>query len=245
MFGRSIRHADGDVVAFGAVQVRLTVSRRARRISLRLDRTRGEVLAIAPSLRRLGEAAAFARQRHDWIAERLADLPSPRRLSPGQEINLFGDACRLGRVAGRASLEGPGWERGVRLPLTAGEDAFARAVVQLVRRAALPWFEERCRAHCATLGVPLPKLALADARTRWGSCTQAHRGRPASIRMSWRLALAPREVADYVAAHECAHLIEGNHGPRFWALVGMLIGDERPHRAWLRRHGNELYGFGP
>ena len=76
------------------------------------------------------------------------------------------------------------------------------------------------------------------------SCTPARAGRPASIRLSWRLALAPIAVADYVVAHECAHLLEANHGPRFWALVRRLVGDERPHRAWLRTHGSKLLGFG-
>ena len=60
----------------------------------------------------------------------------------------------------------------------------------------------------------------------------------------WRLALAPFAVADYVVAHECAHLIEANHGPRFWAHVHRLVGDHRPHRDWLRAHGQTLHAFG-
>ena len=51
--------------------------------------------------------------------------------------------------------------------------------------------------------------------------------------------LAPYPVMDYVAAHECAHLIEANHSPRFWAVVKDLVGDHRPHRAWLRANGSE------
>jgi hypothetical protein len=82
-----------------------------------------------------------------------------------------------------------------------------------------------------------------DARSRWGSCTPARPGRAASIRLSWRLALAPFAVADYVVAHECAHLIEANHGPRFWALVRSRVGDERRHRAWLRAEGGRLHAF--
>jgi predicted metal-dependent hydrolase len=105
-------------------------------------------------------------------------------------------------------------------------------------------FRLRAQAHCAALGVSTPPIAIMDARTRWGSCTPAAKGRPASIRLSWRLALAPAEVSDYVVAHECAHLLEANHGPRFWAHVHRLVGDHRPHRAWLRAHGASLHAFG-
>lgn len=52
--------------------VTLKVNHRARRVSLRLDRTRREIVATAPSPRRLSEAAAFARERAGWIAERIA-----------------------------------------------------------------------------------------------------------------------------------------------------------------------------
>ena len=48
---------------------------------------------------------------------------------------------------------------------------------------------------------------------------------------------------DYLVAHECAHLIEANHGPRFWALCEELAGDPAPHRAWLRAHAAELHAI--
>ena len=72
----------------------------------------------------------------------------------------------------------------------------------------------------------------------------AQRGAGARIRYNWRLVLAPAMVLDYVAAHECAHLLEANHGPRFWALVQQLYGDLSPARAWLRTRGAELHAAG-
>jgi predicted metal-dependent hydrolase len=244
MFQRAIRHADGEVIEVGAVPVRLTVSRRARRVSLRIDRGKGEVLAIAPTARRLADAAAFAHERRAWIAERASELKPPTALAPGLELTVFGKPCRLGRAPGRASLEGDGWERGVRLKLGADEADYAAAIVALVKREARVWFAPRLERHCGVLGVETPRFGLGDPRSRWGSCTPAQRGHAASIRLSWRLALAPPTVADYVAAHECAHLLQANHSPKFWAEVRRLIGDPRPHRAWLRAHGADLHRFG-
>ena len=244
MFQRAIRHADGDLIEVGAARVRLTVSRRARRVSLRVDRARGEVLAIAPTLRRLGEAAAFAYERRGWIAERAPELKPPTRLAAGLELTVFGVSCRLGRAPGRASLETAAWEHGLRLARDADDAAYASSIVQLLKREAKGWFAPRLAFHCAALGEPVPRLSIVDARTRWGSCSPGDARRAASIRLSWRLALAPPAVADYVAAHECAHLIHPHHGPAFWAETRRLIGDERPHRAWLRAHGPELHSIG-
>jgi predicted metal-dependent hydrolase len=110
-----------------------------------------------------------------------------------------------------------------------------------LRREALSAFTVRAAVHCGRMGAPVPRLSITDTRSRWGSCTPSRGSRPAWIRLSWRLMLAPDEVADYVVAHECAHLREANHGPRFWALVRELVGDARPHRAWLRAHGASLH----
>ncbi|HEV2364166.1 MAG TPA: YgjP-like metallopeptidase domain-containing protein [Caulobacteraceae bacterium] len=112
-----------------------------------------------------------------------------------------------------------------------------------LKRQARQAFLERLQHHCRALGVASPRLSLGDARTRWGSCAPPRRGRPGSIRLSWRLALAPSAVADYVIAHECAHLKEANHGPAFWRLVRGLVGDPAPHRRWLRAHGPRLHAL--
>jgi predicted metal-dependent hydrolase len=230
--------ADGGRFDLEGLDVRLRVNPRARRISLRIDARTGEVVATAPSARRLGDAVAFARSRRDWLASRLAVRAQAPRLESGDTISVFGAAHVL-RPDGRR----PRFDAGV---LTGCGDGVVdtQLVVRAVRRAALDVFVARTEAHCARLKTPLPTVSLSNARTRWGSCTSAGRGGVTSIRLSWRLALAPFAVADYVVAHECAHLLEGNHGPDFWALVHSLVGEPSPHRAFLRREGPRLHGFG-
>ncbi len=233
----------GDRIEADGQPVRLAVNARARRISLRVDRVRREAIAIAPSARRLGEAVAFARERADWIATQLADLPAAAPLRPGMQISLFGRPVRLVAAPGRARLIPASGE--LDAVIAAPDDAaFGDRVMRLIKAEARRWLTERTAFHSTALGRPTPRIAITDTRGRWGSCRQADFRGPASIRYSWRLALAPAAVADYVVAHECAHLIEANHGPRFWALVRELNGDPAPHRAWLKREGAGLQAIG-
>lgn len=242
LFGRTLN--DGDQLDVAGLPVRLKVNRRARRVSLRLDRTRREIVATAPTPRRLAEAAAFARERAGWIAERLAELPSALPLAPGMLIEVFGRPVRLEAGSGRARWIEPIDGSTPRIAAMGDGEGYARAVILVVRKKALEVLVARTAHYAERLGAPMPKVSVADAKSRWGSCKPGPRGTPGVIRYSWRLALAPFEVADYVAAHECAHLLELNHGPRFWAHVRTLVGDERRHRDWLRAEGARLHAFG-
>ena len=64
---------------------------------------------------------------------------------------------------------------------------------------------------------------VTNQNGRWGSCTPADR----TIRISHRIQDMPDWVIDYVLLHELAHLVEANHGPRFWALVDTYPRAER------------------
>ncbi|WP_372781865.1 M48 family metallopeptidase [Phenylobacterium sp.] len=242
LFGRV--PADGDRLEVAGAAVTLRVNRRARRVSLRLDRTRREIVATAPTPRRLSEAAAFARERAVWIAERMAELPDATPVHPGMTIQVFGEPVRLEAGSGRARWTPASGGEPARIAAMGEGEGYARAVILMLKKRALAVLTERSETYAAMLGVAPPQVAVADAKGRWGSCRPGLRGGPASIRYSWRLALAPFAVADYVAAHECAHLLELNHSPRFWAHVRALVGEAKPHRAWLRAEGARLHAFG-
>jgi hypothetical protein len=242
LFGRS--YSDGDRLEVAGTAVTLKVNRRARRVSLRLDRTRREIVATAPSSRHLSEAAAFARERAHWIAERIAELPQAAPIRPGMVISVFGEPVRLETGTGRAKWLPAADGMPARITAMGEGEGFARAVMLILKRRAMAVLGERTEVYAAMLGEPAPKVSVADAKGRWGSCRPGGRGGPAAIRYSWRLALAPYAVADYVAAHECAHLKELNHGPRFWAHVRALVGEPKAHRAWLRAEGARLHAFG-
>lgn len=64
---------------------------------------------------------------------------------------------------------------------------------------------------------------VSNQNKRYGSCTPS----TGTIRLNDRLASLPTWVRDYVIVHEMAHLLEANHGPRFWKLVNRYPLTER------------------
>lgn len=217
------------------VPVRLEINPRAKRLILRLDETRREAVAVAPSKRHAKEAMRFARDRIDWAAERLGRLPDCVGLEAGRQIMLRGAPCAL-------SLDGPG-RRPVLKPgepqtlcLPGDPETLGKRAERYLRKAAREAFDRAVTYYCDQLGVAVRRVTIKDTRSRWGSCTSDGR-----LAFSWRLIMAPEAVLDYVAAHECAHLLEMNHSPRFWAHVARCRPDWKAERAWLRRHGSTLH----
>ncbi|MBW2616128.1 MAG: M48 family metallopeptidase [Deltaproteobacteria bacterium] len=75
---------------------------------------------------------------------------------------------------------------------------------------------------------------VTNQSKRHGSCTTGRE----TIRISHRIANMPRFVKDYVIVHELAHLVEPNHGNRFWELVNRYPKTERA-RGYLMAVGLE------
>ena len=242
LFGK--RYADGQRLDIGGVPLRLKVNSQARRITLRIDAHTREAVAVAPSISALGHAIDFARERKTWLRIQLAALPAPFVLTQAERLDVFGVPYALVPDGRRPRLQPAADAQIGRLVGCGTGQIDSQLVVRALKLEARRVFETRAQVHCQTLGVVMPPVLVTDTRSRWGSCVNPASGRAAKIRLSWRLALAPFEVADYVVAHECAHLREANHGPAFWAITRSLVGSEKPHRAWLRAHGHSLHSFG-
>jgi len=118
-----------------------------------------------------------------------------------------------------------------------------RLLTRIRRREALTTLDNRDlgqRAHRLNRTYFQGKLRWQSLRwvdnqhKRHGSCCTAL----GTIRISSRLAHMPRFVLDYVLVHELAHLLEPNHGSRFWALVNRYEKTERA-RGYLMAVGLE------
>lgn len=85
------------------------------------------------------------------------------------------------------------------------------------------------------LNVDHCRIHVRDQKSRWGSCSTT-----GVISFNFRIALAPKEVMDYVVLHELVHLSVRNHSRRFWAEVERHCPDYRLHKRWLKLNADRL-----
>jgi predicted metal-dependent hydrolase len=64
------------------------------------------------------------------------------------------------------------------------------------------------------------QIRIKNTSSRWGSCSSA-----GNLNFQYKLLFLPPHLQDYVLVHELCHLVELNHGEKFWALVGQVIPD--------------------
>jgi predicted metal-dependent hydrolase len=221
------------------VSVRLIVNPRARHVSVRIDPTRREAVATAPTKRHLKHAAQFAAERAGWIAQELSRLPKGVSLAPGSFVAFKGveHELVLERGRGHARIE-PDLIPRIVVPCP-DPALFESRLLRFFKDQAREELIDRVATHAVTLGVKPVKIQVKELRSRWGSCSV-----DGVLSFSWRLILAPPYVLDYLAAHETAHLREMNHSRRFWTQVKRCMADFERGRDWLHEHGCALHAVG-
>ena len=230
--------ADETRISLGERSVRLRIIRqpRAKRLSIRIDAATAEPVLILPPRASLKSGLKFIDTHAEWIAEKLQALPVGQPFEPGAVIPFRGAPHLLvhsGKVRDATRTEG-------QTIVTGGDaTAFARRIEDFLRAEARARALDRTAYYGAMLRRKAARVSIKDTKSRWGSCTPDR-----VLSFSWRLVLAPEPVFDYVIAHECAHMRELNHGPRFWALVEKIDPSYQAHRRWLDMEGATLHAYG-
>jgi len=223
-------------VEIGGRLLPLAVRRNAaaKRMTMRLSPDGSEVRVTVPRWGRSAEALEFARSKADWLAAQLAKVPQAPDLAHGSTLPYRGRALALSHD--------PTAPRKIRL----GEDTVhLGGPVETINRRLQRWLEDEALRllaedlayYCLRDGRRVPSLSLSRAQRRWGSCAA-----DGTIRINWRLIMAPDLVRRSVVAHEVAHLKHFDHSPAFHAHLEMLFeGDIATANRWLKREGRGLY----
>lgn len=221
------------------VRVAVRVSRKARRLRLQA-RSSGAVLVV-PERIGAAPALAFLHARADWLRHHMARLAAvaPREV-PVNRFSLLGEPlvvvlnASVGRS--RSGVLRLADHLYVRVPAADPRRGLA-ALEAWLREEARRRLEDLTLAWAPRIGVSVDRVRIAAQRTRWGSCSAT-----GTISYSWRAALLPPDLAEYLVVHELAHRREMNHSARFWSVVEEHCPSYRDMRDRLRDLGHLLSG---
>ena len=216
------------------VPLKIRRNAQAKRMTLRIDRTSGDIKVTIPKRVREKAVMQFLNAHTDWIRNERSklDLELIREgvqlpyLGKEHTISFTGTAPRTVMCADSIiNVGGP-------------VDMAAGRLEKWFRQQAKDKLEIACRRYAEQLDVAYSRISIGDMKSRWGSCSSS-----GTLRFNWRLVLAPSQVLDYVAAHEVSHLLEMNHSERFWGHVARCMPDFDIQRKWLKNEGSGLFSY--
>ena len=88
------------------------------------------------------------------------------------------------------------------------------------------------------MGVRAEQLRIKKMKTRWGTCNiEAKR-----IWINYELIKYPIECLEHIVVHELTHLLETNHTPRFYALLGKYYPNFRENDKLIKEFSKKIVG---
>lgn len=212
-------------------------NKRAKRLILRFDAVNNMFRITAPKKASFSEIISFLNSSQTWVLKQI-DKKKPRILFKHNTIlPILGKNFTIvhNNMAHPFSVLFKEHSILVNVPQKDLDLFIARFLKDYAKKE----FENFCSTYAAIIGKQFNKITIRDTKSRWGSCSAK-----GNISLSWRLLFAPKHVAEYVCAHEVAHLKEMNHKPAFWKIVYHLHPNYNKSELWLKENGKDLLLYG-
>jgi len=88
------------------------------------------------------------------------------------------------------------------------------------------------------MGVHAEQLRIKKMKTRWGTCNIETK----RIWINYELIKYPIECLEHIVVHELTHLLETNHTPRFYALLGKYYPNFRENDKLIKEFSKKIVG---
>ncbi|MEI6101220.1 MAG: SprT family zinc-dependent metalloprotease [Eubacteriales bacterium] len=180
----------------------------------------------------------YVLKKAEWILKcfekyQARDVPNRMEYADGEKIRILGREYQLHLVQAakeRVCVE----DDKIYLLLKNIADPIKK------KRIYEKWYAEQCSKmlrsivdSCLPLFVnyriPNPELKIRKMKTRWGSCSPAHK----AITLNQLIFAAPRQCVEYVVVHELAHFVQANHSKAFYTVVRSVMPDYKERKKLL------------
>lgn len=227
-----------ETIHIGEIAVALT-RKDVKHVHLSVHPPSGRVTLVAPEGTRLEVARAYAVSKLRWIRDQQAKLREQARETPRQFIEreshtLWGRRYLMTVLHREAKPCITLDHKRITLTVRPGSDAGRRAAVihewhKSLLHEVVPTLIKKWESK---LEVKVAGYYLQRMKTKWGSCNH----KAGHIRLNTELVKKPKDLLEYVIAHEMMHLLEPTHSDRFTAILEEHYPNWREARAEL----NEL-----
>lgn len=217
------------------VTLEIQRSPRSKRIRLRIDRIKRHAVLVLTKRASEKSGIDFVYRNAAWILGQLEALPERKVFSDGLHFSLLGEEVSIHHSP--TAKRGVWLEEGI-LWVSGASEHLARRATDFIKEQARSYAKTKAMEFGKKLGVTPGKITIRDTKSRWGSCNKN-----GDISLSWRLALAPTKIFDYVIVHEAAHVRHMNHSPHFWKTVEEVIPEYKQAERWLKKKSAYLYSF--
>lgn len=224
-------------ITLGEIEAEV-VFKDIRNVHLTVLPPKGRVRISAPRHMALDTVRVFALSKLVWIKAQRENMVSQDREAPREYLEreshyVWGRRYLLRLIEADAAPSVELRHRTLVLAIRPNADVAAKNAL-LAR-----WYRDQVRLRAAalvgewsrTLGLDVPRVYIQHMKTKWGSCSPAHR----SIRLNTELGKKPPGCLEYIVVHELVHLLEPTHNERFKALMRTFMPEWEDRRRELNQ----------
>ena len=208
---------------------------RTNRKSLALTiNEKGELIVHAPKYMPLYEIVNFIEKKEDWITKKSESINS--LLNRNKDIVNYNEIFFLGKrykVIETKGVENPFITKDTILIEICKTNAKKQKLLkewymQNVESILMP----RVQRLTEFMKQKYKSVKIINSKAKWGMCDSKK-----NLYFNWKLLMLSPEIIDYVIIHETSHLIELNHSPKFWEIVGAVLPKYKHYKQVINKCG--------
>lgn len=231
---------------------------RCRRRTLGITVHRGRVEIRAPMRLAKRDINAFVAEKWEWINDKVSEqqiqMEETLRIVNATTLQILDQPLTLkvifaqeqGETIRRSSVKKIDDALLIKIKAKADktppdaahiEQAATALFFRWIQIQAAQYMTASTDAFAKQLGLSsrLSEVKFRRTKSKWGHCTQ-----DGQIQYNPLIILAPKNVVDYIIAHEVCHLVHANHSKRFWALVDKNYAFREDAEQWLKQSGHRI-----
>ena len=111
------------------------------------------------------------------------------------------------------------------------KENFIEELIDMYSEKLLEFVSYKLDSYRKKIGAKPQKVIVSELKRKWGVCTPK-----GTIKLNWKIAMAPYFVVEYVLCHEMVHLKHLDHSKEFYKLLNGIFPRRIEAERWLENN---------